>query len=188
MKKIRCNNRIISIGEFSKDNCYSPEQFLEYINSLIDDPSAVVSFKERKTIDDECGWIKSTIHLTSIQRMVMLVAQWNNKIVGSVATSILPERRDHVAELGISIMNGFRGYGLGKYLLREIIAASKKKLMPTPHQIRVSTFGSNSGGIHFYKRHGFKEVARIPNQFQDGNQFVDEIIMLYATTNNLKEV
>src|SRR4030042_927157 len=141
MKDIKCDDRIVSVAEFSANNHYSPEQFLEYINSLIDDPDAVVSFKERKTIDNEREWIENAIQLTSARRMVMLVTQWNNKIVGSAAAGILPDRREHVAELGISIVNGFRGYELGGYLLQEIISCSMKKLQPTPLQIRVSTFG-----------------------------------------------
>lgn len=187
MKFFYCRNREVVVDEFSEKNVYSAEQFLGYVNSLVEDLEAVVSFKEKRTINDECKWIKSALHQISLQRMTMLVAVWNDQIVGAAAISLCQDRRDHVAELGISIVKGFRGCGLGAYLIDEIISLADEKLLPIPQQIRVSTFGNNIGGIRFYQKHGFQEVARIRNQFQIDGGFADEVILLHFMKTKLRE-
>jgi len=88
------------------------------------------------------------------------------------------ERQNHVGGLGISIRNGYRGIGLGEYLMKEIIKLTKKELKPKPKIIRLSVLPNNKPAIGLYKKCGFKKVAAVPKQMQYKGKLLDEIVML----------
>lgn len=170
----------VSIHELAKGCCHTPQDFLKYVNCLIEDPEAIVSFKNKKTVEEERIWLSQTIGLIKSGSMVMLVACCAGNIIGAAAISLLRERREHVGELGISIIKGYRDSGLGSRMLRSIITLAGEKLKPHPSMIRVNTFSVNERGVAFYLRNGFKQVATIPAQFQNGDKLVDEAVLLYT--------
>lgn len=112
------------------------------------------------------------------QKRVFLVAEENNKIVGTASIHLSPGRQEHIGNFGITIQKGYRGMGLGSYLMGEIIKLAKKELKPKPKIIRLSVFQTNKRAIRFYQKFGFKRVAEIPKQIKFKGKLVDEIIML----------
>lgn len=179
MKKIVLKGKEFIVRSFSENDLNYSEKFLSYVNDLIDDPEAIVSFKQKKTIEEEKKWLESVLHQVRLSKMIMLVAENENRIVGGSAVSLLSECRDHVAEIGISILKDFRNHGLGSFLLKEIIHGAKDQLKPRPSIIRLSTFSVNRNAVSFYESNGFRAVACIPKQFQFRGEFVDEVVMLY---------
>jgi ribosomal protein S18 acetylase RimI-like enzyme len=178
MEKISCKEVEFDVYRFSADDCKYPEKFLKYVNSLIDDPEAITSFKTRKTLEEERIWLSGVLSAVSSMKMTMLLAECAGNIIGGAAAGLLAEKRSHVAEIGISIVRGYRSFGLGSYMLERIIGDAKKFLNPGPLILRISTFSSNSGAISFYERHRFEKVARIPQQFLSENGLIDEVVML----------
>jgi len=170
--------REIYIRSLNSEDLNQPEKFKEYINSLIDDPDAVVSFKKRRTLNDEIFWLKNTIKQISEHKNVTLLAEDKNKIIGMGGIALQEERREHVALMGLSIIKGYRGIGLGSYLMEKLVDLAKTELEPQPKIIRISTLSINKKGIEFYKKHGFDIVGIIPDQFEYGSELVDEVIML----------
>ena len=52
---------------------------------------------------------------------VCLVAEHNNKIIAITHVKLERMRRSHIGKFGIAIIKGYRGLGLGEYLLTEIV-------------------------------------------------------------------
>jgi len=92
----------------------------------------------------------------------LLLAEDKNKIVGISSVELRKDRESHVGEFGISIRKEYRGIGLGKKLMKEVLKLAKRELKPKI--IRLSVFSENKIAPNLYKKFGFKEVARIPKQ------------------------
>lgn len=178
MEKLILRGKEFIIRNFCEDDLRRPDKFLAYINNLIDDSSAMIPLRVKKTLEQEKEWLTDMLSIVMLSRMVILVAECDDKIVGGAEVSLCPERKEHIAEFSISIIKDYRGYGLGSHLLSEIIGMAEKNLKPKPTTIRLSVFSSNKHAIALYQKHGFKMTARIPNQFEFGGQLIDEIIML----------
>lgn len=178
MEKVVLSGKTFIIRSLSQDDLKKPEIFLAYINSLVFDQKAMISFSEEKTIEEEMVWLVNMLSLVSLSKARIFIAETDGLIAGEVAICSCPERRQRVAELGISILEGYRGYGLGKYLLQKIVDIAKDELVPRPKMIRISVFSSNDIAISFYQKCGFRAVASIPGQFEFGGRSIDEIVML----------
>lgn len=153
-----------------------PEKFQEYINSLIKE-DAMILVNTKKSEKDEIEWLKGRIKEVRKKKTVYLMAQYNDKIIGACHIALERERKSHIGELGIAIKNGFRGIGLGKYLMGKIIKMAKTELKPKPKIIELEVFEGNKPAIALYKKMGFKQVARIPKHIQYKNKLISEIIM-----------
>jgi len=177
VEKLILKGKEFIIRNFCEDDLCRPDKFLAYINNLIDDSSAMIPLRVKKTLEQEKEWLTDMLSIVMLSRMVILVAERDNKIVGGAEISLCPERKEHIAEFSISIIKDYRGCGLGSYLLSKIIGMAES-LKPKPTTIRLSVFSSNKHAIALYQKHGFRMTARIPNQFEFGGQLIDEIIML----------
>jgi len=170
--------RKIIIRMLSQEDIRYPEKFQNYINSLIEDKDAQIVLKNRRSLDDEVNWIKDILKGMKESKTITLIAEHDDAVIGEATIVLCRERRSHVAELGISILDGYRGMGLGSYLLSQIISLAWNNLKPPPEIIRLSTLISNKEAINFYQRHGFDIVATIPNQIEFEDKFIDEVVMV----------
>lgn len=151
---------------------------LQFINSFVGDPEAMLLIKDKMSPEAEKGWLEEMLAKAKEHKAVVLIAERNGLLAGTAHVEVRPERADHVAELGLAIAKEYRGLGLGSHLLMLIAETAREKLVPEPKMLRLSVFGGNICALELYKKHGFREVASIPEQFQYGDKLVDEIIML----------
>ncbi|SEM41965.1 Acetyltransferase (GNAT) family protein [Terribacillus saccharophilus] len=63
------------------------------------------------------------------------------------------KRLSHQVTFGIAIMKDYWGYGLGRQMLKMVIAWSKEQKI---HKINLSVSGSNKRAIHLYETCGFQ--------------------------------
>jgi ribosomal protein S18 acetylase RimI-like enzyme len=180
-KKIKMENKIklkeIKIRPLSLADLRLVKEFLDYHNSLVKEEVMMLT-KKNKTLKEEKEWLKEKIKKVKDKKLVFLVAEDNGKIVGIVSISSEKGRQDHIGGLGISVRKEYRGIGLGKKLMKEILKLAKKELKPRPKIIRLSVFSTNKIAQNLYKKMGFKIVAKVPKQFQYKGKLVDEIIMI----------
>lgn len=167
----------ITIRKLSDRDLRNAKKFQDFINSLVKE-EAQITANRKKTLREELGWLKAHLRTIKKGQAVLLVAEHNNSIVGTTGIDLNRERQNHIGMFGISIKNGYRGIGLGKYLMGEIIKLAKKELKPKPQIIRLSVFSTNEPAIKLYQKYGFKKTAKIPKQIQHKGKLVDEIIML----------
>ncbi|HEY5532509.1 MAG TPA: GNAT family N-acetyltransferase [Candidatus Anoxymicrobiaceae bacterium] len=153
------------------------DKFASFINSFAEEPEAMTSIKYRMTIEGERQYLKDTLFLMEAARRTFAVAECAGSIVGLAHVELMQGRKEHVGEFGILVARGHRGVGLGDAITAKVLADSTL-LVPRPTILRLSVFANNEIATSLYRKHGFREVARIPEQFEFGESLVDELIMM----------
>jgi len=169
--------KLIKIRAFSQRDLRNVKKFQNFINSLISEDAKIL-LNSKKSKKEERAWLKDKIKNVARKKEVALTAEHNRKVIANTGIDLDLFRKSHIGNFGISIREGYRGIGLGKYLMAEIIKLAKKELKPRPKIIRLSVFSNNKPAISLYRKMGFRKVAVIPKQYQYKGRFVDEIIML----------
>jgi len=167
----------ITIRKLLKSDAKNVKKFQNFINSLIEE-KAQISLNKKLSLKEEKEWLRGQLGKIKNQKTVFLLAEYDNKVVGTTGIDLRRGRQTHIGEFGITIRNNYRGIGLGKHLIKEILKLAKKELRPKPKIIRLSVFLTNKPAIWLYKKFGFRKAARIPKQIQYKGKLVDEIIML----------
>lgn len=167
----------IIIRSISKKDLKNPKKFQVFINSLIEE-NAKILMNKKATIKQEIGYIKGVLDGAKNKTSVQIVAECDNKIVGNTDIKLEPYSRNHIGKFGIVIKNGYRGIGLGNYLMSEVIKLAAKGLNPRPKIIQLEAHINNKPAISLYKKMGFKIVAKIPKQLQYNGKLVGEVIMM----------
>ncbi len=167
----------ILIRKLSKKDLRNAKRLQDFINSLVEE-GAQILINERKSLKQEKKWIQEELIKIKGKKMVFLVAESDNKLISTTEIELGRWRQVHVGNLGISIRKGYRGIGLGTYLMGKIIKLAEKELKPKPKIIRLSVFPTNKPAQELYRKMGFKKVAKIPKQIRYKGKLLDEIIML----------
>jgi ribosomal protein S18 acetylase RimI-like enzyme len=167
----------IKIEKLSQKDLKLTKEFLNYINSLIEEGAQIV-FNKKFSLKEEEKWIEEQIKNIKKKKQIALVAKDKNGVVGITDIKLKRGRQEHVGEFGISIRKEYRGMGLGEYLMKKVLSLAKKELKPKPKIIRLFVFSTNKIAQNLYKKMGFKIVAKIPKQIQYKGKLVDEIIMI----------
>jgi len=167
----------IQIRKLSKEDLRNVKKFQDFINSLIEEESQI-TLDKKLSLREETEFVKEKFKNIKRRKAILLVAEDRNMVAGTTEIKLSGRRHEHVGNLGITIRKGYRGIGLGKYLMKEILKLAKKELKPKPKIIRLSVFPTNKPASMLYKKFGFKKVARIPKQIQYKGKLIDEIIML----------
>jgi len=167
----------IQIRKLSKKDLRNVKKFQDFINSLIEE-EAQITLNKRLSFREEAEFMKEKFKNIKRHKVILLVAEDKNMVVGTTEIKLSGRRHEHVGNLGITIRQGYRGIGLGKYLMAEVLKLAKKELKPKPKIIRLSVFPTNKPAIRLYKKFGFREVAKIPKQIRYKGKLIDEIVML----------
>lgn len=167
----------ITIKKLSEKDLGNIKKFQDFINSFVEE-DAQIMMNERISLKEERKWLKEKLEKIKKKKAIFLVAEYDNLIIGTMGVDLNVWRQSHVGDLGITIRNGYRGMGLGSYLVGRGIKVAKKGLKPNPTIITLRTFSTNRSAINFYKKLGFKKVAAIPKQIQYKDKLIDEIIMI----------
>jgi ribosomal protein S18 acetylase RimI-like enzyme len=171
------NGKKIKIRKLLKKDLKKVKKFQDFINSFIEE-DAQITLNKKVSLKEEKEWLIGHIKNVIKRKSVFLFAEDSNKIIGTTEISLGKNRQEHIGNFGITIRKGYRGIGLGKYLIGEIIKLAKKELKPRPKIIRLGVFPINQPALQLYRKMGFKKVARIPKQIQYKRKLIDEIIML----------
>lgn len=104
----------------------------------------------------------------------VIVAIYNDQLIGKAEVNRKGKRREHVGELTIAILPKFRGQGLGKKLFSRIIKEAKKLGLEL---LVLRAMETNEIALNLYKKHDFREIGRIYGGIDYKNQRFDEVIM-----------
>ncbi|MEK7659028.1 MAG: GNAT family N-acetyltransferase [Patescibacteria group bacterium] len=167
----------IIIRKIVKSDLKNAVKFQDYINSLIEEEAKLLMNK-KAAIKEEIDFLKSKLNGIKNKTEVILVAVHNKKIVGLTDIKQGMWRRNHIGKFGISVRQGYRGIGLGNYLMSEIIKLAKTELNPKPKMIQLEVYVNNKPAIALYKKMGFKQVAKLPKQIQHKGKLIDELVMI----------
>ncbi len=172
MKYITKKGREVEIRVINKNDA---KKLLDFINPII----AEDTFIMRKPGDEiklsaEKIYLKDQLKKIRKKEGVQIVAEYENRIVGSVDLRVGLSRSKHTGEIGIVISSDFREEGLGQKLL-EIIEKKAKDL--GLKQISLGCLANNERAIHIYHKLGFIDCGVYPKKYYYKNQYIDSVEM-----------
>ena len=170
-------NKKIVIRQIRDNDIANAKKFQNYINSLIAE-EAMILMNKKFSLKEERKAVEGFLKNSRQKNKVLIIAEHNNQIVGLTDISLDRHRRNHIGIFGISIRAGYRGNGLGKHIMEEVIKLAKKELNPKPKMIQLEVYANNKPAIGLYKKMGFKQVAKLPKQIQHRGKLIDELVMI----------
>lgn len=81
-----------------------------------------------------------------------------------------------IGRFGITIVNKYRGKGLGKLLMKLILNEACQNL-PKLKIVTLEVFAENQKALKMYKNFGFTQYGRLPKGNQYRGKFVDDVLM-----------
>ncbi len=160
MKFVLKNGEEVEIREL--DSKATAKQFRDFFEKIVKEkPQPFILVDKVPSMKEEEVWLKGKREKILKGEMVKLVA-WRGKEIIGVCDAIRQRGVDRVnAMVGISIARQYRGKGLGKKLLVELIKLAKRKLHP--RIIYLTVFSGNKPARALYEKVGFQNVATLPN-------------------------
>lgn len=169
-------DKTILIRPLSAKDLKRPEKFQEFINSLVEE-DAMIYMNIKQTKQQESEWLKDKLKNIRKKKAVTLIAECDGMIVGNTGIALGNFRQSHVGEFGITIRWGYRGVGLGSFLMGRVIKLAEKELKPKPKMLELGVFAGNAPALRLYTKMGFREVARVPKALQYKGKLINRIIM-----------
>lgn len=111
------------------------------------------------------------------ERETLIVAELNGQVVGYIEFfSQARQRMFHVGSVGMMIVKSCRGIGLGKMLMKELLAWAAHN--PLIEKVSLGVFSTNKRAIKLYESLGFHEEGRKIKEFKmKENEYIDDILM-----------
>jgi len=167
----------LKIRSIDKSDLKNIKKFQKHINALIAEDAKIL-MNTQATLKDEQEFVESAISEIKNKTRVHIIVEDGNEIIGGVDIKRDRWRRNHIGKLGIAIRDGYRGIGLGRYIMAEILKLAKKELKPMPKIVQLEVYENNKPAIALYKKMGFKTVGKIPKQIQYKGKLIAEYIMI----------
>ncbi len=102
----------------------------------------------------------------------LLVAEHEGRVIGHIGVRIAPYG---VADIGMAIIDGYRGQGVGTQLLESAITWARDA---GAHKMALEVWPHNDAGIALYRKLGFETEGRKRRHYRRGNgELWDSILM-----------
>jgi ribosomal protein S18 acetylase RimI-like enzyme len=123
------------------------------------------------TESDERGYLE----YLKPDKTLFLLATLDGKLVGYTLSLIGQFKMNaHVADIGISVRNGYRGKGIGTQLLKGTLQRLTKMGVK---KATLSVFSPNKDANRFYRRLGFAAEGVRKKQWMFHHEYINEVIM-----------
>lgn len=177
MKTKIFGDKKITIRKISNKDLRNVKKFQDFINSFVEE-DAKIAMNKKLSLREEREWMKDVLKKLKFRKEIFLFAECDNKIIGTTSIELDRWRKSHIGNFGITIRDGYRRMGLGKYLMGKILKLARKELKPKPKIIKLTVHLNNKPAIKLYKKYSFEKIATIPKQIQYKGKLLDEIIMI----------
>ena len=128
------------------------------------------------TVEQEVEWIESSFE---DEGALILIGEIEGEVVSITnARNGSRKRNAHVAHLGTSVSQKWRGHGIGKVMMKELCQWAKENQLIEFLQLSVMSGNEVARGL--YEGLGFKALGEVPNayKYEDGNYQGDVIMSL----------
>ena len=159
----------------------NPEEWRKYkdirLKALKTNPTAFLNtYADALTYPDE-KWRTQLEQSQKGEEIRILFAKDDEKIIGMNAFHWSPKPViKHIAQIfGVFISPEYRGQGVGRILMQEVISEIKKN--PQFIKITLGVNAENSSALKLYESCGFKVVGKHAKELKFGEKFCDELMM-----------
>ena len=143
----------------------------------------IVSLERKVTLKDERKFLNRIIRGTRTLDEISLAAFDGHRMVAHCHVS---RRRQgdvrHTAVYGISVLDRYRGVGIGRRLTEEVLRNASQMGV---WLIELEVMGINEEAIRLYEKTGFRRAGVIPNKILRDGRHID-IVVMYADLRNDK--
>jgi len=127
------------------------------------------------TVEQEREYIQS---VCDSQKILMLVAKKDGKIIGDCSISGLARRFSHRGNLGMAVLKSYWNCGIGSALLEKALSIAKTELKLEVISLEVRS--DNKLAIHVYEKFGFQYMGTYEKYFKiDDSYFNADYMNLY---------
>ncbi|MDD2823044.1 MAG: GNAT family N-acetyltransferase [Candidatus Daviesbacteria bacterium] len=148
----------------------------DYINTLSKEKTFILFQGEQVKLDEEQKYLELQLKNIERNKSVLLLAFYNNSLIGVTSIEGKDKAEKHIASFGISIAQGFRAKGVGKLFMDLIIKEAEQNLKGLKI-ILLSVFGDNEVAKSLYNKFGFQEFGSLPGGILHAGKPVDHIYM-----------
>ena len=157
------------------------DKLLKFVNQLADDKrrgeyvDLFTGFEQKITRREEAEWVKSQLVQIKNRDMVSVLAEVDGRVVanGEVTRGHYEETRHH-GRLALTVLAAFRGWGIGREIVKVLIREARKIGLKN---VEVEFLSTNRAAVHTYQKAGFIEVGRIPGKVRRKGNLIDSMIM-----------
>lgn len=148
----------------------------DYINTLSKEQTFIRFQGEQISFEEEEKFISSMLKKIAANTGVQLLVFHKNQLIGVSDITMKDRVEKHEGVLGITIAKDFRGQGIGKLLIEQILKEAIKSL-PQLRIITLGIFENNPTALNLYKKFGFVEYGRLPKGLIHKGSYIDHIYM-----------
>ena len=105
--------------------------------------------------------------------LLACLALVDSRIVALATVIKLSGCSSHVGEFGVGVMKGYRGIGVGKLLLNQMIVVSRESGVKI---LLARSFKTNTVMRRLLNVYGFEEVGDLPKIYFSRGQYVNQIV------------
>ncbi len=149
------------------------DDYLHFINSLVEE-KAMIMTNVKQNRDSEIDWVAQLLSAVERDKMVVVVAEVDDRLVGSCEITPRMGYLAHLGTLGISILDGYRDSGIGREMMLEVERQAKRLGVEV---VELGVFEENKRAIHVYERVGYKVTGRVLDAIKWGGKYMDNIVM-----------
>jgi len=153
------------------------DDFVDHVNALVEEN--VDMTYQKVTREDEADWLGSKLAEMEKGNRFILVADVEEKLVAVSSITRGERYSKHVGRVVMGIRNGYRNVGIGTEMLKTLFSQAEKMNLK---MLTLMVFSTNNRAIYVYKKAGFKETGRIPNEIYKNGKFIDHVIMVKQLT------
>lgn len=138
-----------------------------------DTPYVIVGSQEsNRTVEQQINLINK---YNESANSIMLLAESDDQIVGMATVAVIDnDRQGHVAEIGVSIIQEYWGYGIGSILTEEIIEFANHTDLEV---LTLEVVTENKRAINLYQKFGFNIVGTLSKRLKKDFHYYDTYIM-----------
>jgi RimJ/RimL family protein N-acetyltransferase len=157
------------------------DKLLAFINGLVSEKrrdegaQLFTGFESRVGRRQEAEWLHDLVRRGKKGDAISVLAEVDGMVVGNgeISRGSYRETRHH-GHLGLTIRGAYRGLGIGREMVRVLLAEARRKGLRTVH---VEFLSTNKAAVRVYEKAGFKKVGNIPGKVFRNGRFLDSLIM-----------
>jgi RimJ/RimL family protein N-acetyltransferase len=151
------------------------QRIVDYLGTILQDPMASIADLDEMMLDVH----RQREHIRRVNahpNAYALIAEHEDDVIGFL--SVEPGRRrkiNHVVELGMSVSEDWRGKGVGKALLENVVQWVKSR--ESIRKITLNVFSENVAALNLYSGAGFVEEGRLKDHVHLDGGYQDLVLM-----------